>query len=623
LFTDADRAYIFDYDWENDICNNTYEWCREGITPQLDELQGVPLSILPEWVNTHKKGDIMYIKDVCSLPEDNGTRQVLEPQEVKSLIALPLMKGKECIGFVGFDSVRHHHEYSFIEKMLLSVFAEMLVNIRIRTILEENLIKEKIRAESANRAKSEFLANMSHEIRTPMNSILGFSEVLLNSVAEPKHKSYLNTILNSGKTLLSLINDILDLSKIEAGRLEISPEPVDLKVVLYEMQQIFTQKVEEKNIDFFVEIDEKIPSNITIDEIRLRQILLNLIGNAVKFTSSGFVKVIAERRTLHNGIIDLSISVVDSGIGIPKVDQQRIFESFSQQSGQDSRKYGGTGLGLAITKRLCELMDGEITLESEINKGSKFTVTFKNVKSSDEVIVNDYGYEWDENRIDFKPTKVLIVDDIPHNRNLVLSYLEGSNLTLYEAENGEIAINNAKEYMPDLILMDIRMPGINGYQATEILKNDEKTQKVPVIALTASTMHSETDKINELFDGYLRKPIQKQHLVNEMAKFLEHEILDDEEYKEKIVQKEEIIEDVISDEMKTAFGAKFFEKMDYLKDVMIIDEVNDFADAIVQFAEENELRSVKSLAEELKNSVAEFEFDKIADDFRKLTEIFE
>jgi PAS domain S-box-containing protein len=577
LFTDADRAYIFDYDWENDVCNNTYEWCREGITPQLDELQGVPLAMLTEWVNTHKKGEIMYIQDVNSLPEEDGTRQILEPQDVKSLIALPLMKGKECIGFVGFDSVRHHHEYSFVEKMLLSVFAEMLVNIRIRTILENNLIKEKIRAESANRAKSEFLANMSHEIRTPMNSILGFSEVMLNSVSDQKHKGYLNTILNSGKTLLSLINDILDLSKIEAGRLEISAEPVDLKVVLFEMQQIFAQKAEEKNIDLFFEIEEGIPSNITIDEIRLRQILLNLIGNAVKFTSSGFVKVIAFGDCKNNSFIDLHISVIDSGIGIPEADQKRIFDSFSQQAGQDSRKYGGTGLGLAITKRLCELMDGKISLVSQVNKGSKFTVTFQNVKCSDDVIVDDRGFEWDEDRIDFKPAKVLIVDDIPHNRNLVLSYLENYNLTMYEAENGEIAINIGKEYMPDLILMDIRMPGMNGYQATEILKSDKATQKIPVIALTASTMHSETDMINELFDGYLRKPIQKQHLVNEMAKFLTHDILEGEEFKEKAIEIEEVIEDVISEEVKSSFRGKFFDKIDYLKDVMIIDEVNDLS----------------------------------------------
>jgi PAS domain S-box-containing protein len=624
LYTNADRAYIFDYDWDNNVCNNTYEWCREGITPQIDELQLVPLTLLPEWIKAHKKGEILFVHDVESLPDDSGTRQVLEPQGIKSLIALPMMQGKECIGFVGFDSVIRHYEYSNVEKMLLTVFAEMLVNLRIRSNLESNLIKEKIRAESANKAESEFLANMSHEIRTPMNSILGFSEVMLNSVTDEKYKSYLQTILSSGKTLLSLINDILDLSKIEAGRLEIIPEPVNLRVILYEMQQIFTQKADNKNIDLILEIDDDIPSNIIIDEIRLRQILLNLMGNAIKFTHAGYVKVTAEKFNESQGKIDLSISVIDTGIGIPEQHHERIFESFSQQSGQDSRKYGGTGLGLSITKRLCELMGGKITLESHANEGSRFSIFFSDIKYSDDVLKSEDDYLWEEDSIIFKRATVLIVDDVLQNRELVMSYLSTYDLVLYEAGNGEIAINSAIEYLPDLILMDIRMPGMNGYQATEELKANHKTSTIPVIALTASSMQSETEKINTLFDGYLRKPIKKKELVNEIAKFIEHDIIDTKingEIKPE-PQTDMIIPESLSDKLKGAFIEQFSEKMNYLKDVMIIDEIIEFADEVIKFSEDNQLSFLKIIAEDLKHSIAEFDFDQIGNNFDKIKKIF-
>ena len=368
-------------------------------------------------------------------------------------------------------------------------------DITERKEMERRIIKEKEKAEQANRAKSEFLANMSHEIRTPMNSILGFSEVMLNTTTDEKNKSYLKTILSSGKTLLTLINDILDLSKIEAGRMQISPEPVSVRCVINEMKQIFKQKTDEKNLDFIVEIDDDLPGNITIDEVRLRQILLNLIGNAVKFTSEGYVKTEVTLLNESNGIIDFEIAVIDTGIGIAENDKKQIFDSFSQQSGQDAKRYGGTGLGLAITKRLCELMNGRIDMESKLGKGSKFVVSFRNIKYSSQKISEEDADEWNEENVDFLGANVLIVDDVPHNRDLIVSYLESYDLKINTADNGKMSVDLAMDLMPDLILMDIRMPGLNGYEATEIIKSNKKTKHIPIIALTASTTQTKKERI--------------------------------------------------------------------------------------------------------------------------------
>ena len=218
-----------------------------------------------------------------------------------------------------------------------------------RQQIEAQLQQAKEKADSANRAKSEFLANMSHEIRTPMNAVLGFSDILATKITDKQHKSYLNSIQTAGKSLLTLINDILDLSKIEAGRLDIQYEPVQPLVFFTELQQIFSQSMAEKHLKLIIELDENLPKALLLDETRLRQVLLNLIGNAIKFTDSGYVKLCADKIYTENDHVDLILAVEDSGIGIPADQQALIFESFKQQDGQSTRQYGGTGLGLAIT----------------------------------------------------------------------------------------------------------------------------------------------------------------------------------------------------------------------------------------------------------------------------------
>lgn len=258
-----------------------------------------------------------------------------------------------------------------------------------------NLIRAKVESEQANRAKSEFLANISHEIRTPLNSILGFAELLKDiSPEHPKYQDYLEGILVGGNNLLQLINDILDMSKIEAGRLDVNPEIVDIRKIIREIEYIFSLKIKEKGLDFLVEISDAVPHFIYIDEIRLRQVMFNLVGNAVKFTETGAIKISIDCVREDENYCDLYLIVEDTGIGIPESQQQIIFEPFRQREGQNARKYGGTGLGLTITKRLLEMMNGRIELQSEESAGSKFTVIFDDIligidTDAIEVDVND------------------------------------------------------------------------------------------------------------------------------------------------------------------------------------------------------------------------------------------
>ncbi len=248
-------------------------------------------------------------------------------------------------------------------------------------------------SKEAETTKSEFLANMSHEIRTPMNSILGFSEILLDKTDDPEMKSLLLNIKSSGKALLTLINDILDLSKIEAGKLELQPEPVNIVGILNEVRQIFFHKLQDKGIDFKSDVSSGIPAELLLDEVRIRQILINLVGNAIKFTSHGYVKVSLYckdedvEKNSHDPVKTDSVSIIfeveDTGIGISKDQQELIFENFQQQNGQKSRKYSGSGLGLAITKKLVRMMNGELSIKSEPGRGSSFRVVLFDVKVVD------------------------------------------------------------------------------------------------------------------------------------------------------------------------------------------------------------------------------------------------
>ena len=426
-------------------------------------------------------------------------------------------------------------DYALVWKIILISLLVILVvsywnrklsrEIDLRKKAESELVKAMEKAESATKAKSEFLANMSHEIRTPMNAILGFSDLLRKTSLSNTQESYLNTIRSGGETLLNIINDILDISKIEANKLDINKNYFDLYSLIFELKQFFKDKLESKNLEFLIENQQDLPRIIFMDELRMRQIFFNLISNAIKFTDKGYVKVITSFSGRDNDKIDMRIIIEDTGTGIKIEDRERIFDAFEQAgTTARSKKFQGTGLGLAITKKLVLLMDGNITVDSEFGKGSKFILDFNGVLTDADSSSMKKGSGKKDEDVTFCGAKVLIADDIESNRLLLKEICREMGMETLEAENGRQALDIIKLHVPDLILMDVRMPEMDGYEAVEIIKNDPSLRNIPVIAVTASVMSSDKAMINKArFDGYIRKPVILRELTDNLKKFLKHE----------------------------------------------------------------------------------------------------
>lgn len=487
------------------------------------------------------------------------------------------------------------------------------------------LTATKEKAEAATRAKSEFLANMSHEIRTPLNAVTGFSELLSSLVTDPKQKNYLEAIKTAGKSLLTLINDILDLTKIEANKLVINYGLVKPRMILTEIEQIFKVKVDNKNIEFSIEVDDGLPAILIIDETRLRQILLNLVGNAVKFTEKGYIKLSAKVLKAHSDkqIVDVRIAVEDSGIGISENGTRHIFDPFQQQDELDSRKYGGTGLGLAICKRLVEAMDGRIYVSSTENKGSTFAVILENVGYM--AAVNDQSssvFRGDIKEIVFDQARVLVVDDIPSNRNLLREMLNKVNLDVMTAVNGEEALILLGEHNFDLIIMDIRMPVMDGIEANIQIKANPDTKDIPVIALTASAKSEDKETILQRgFDRYLTKPFKMNNLLTEIAQYLSYH----PKQKALPVNINQSPEAVESQKVNADLAAFLTEEMlhrcSLIERTMVIDEVEQFAKDVQKIGLDNEVEQLISFGRDLNSSVQIFDIGEIKEKLRQFPDI--
>jgi two-component system sensor histidine kinase EvgS len=392
--------------------------------------------------------------------------------------------------------------------------------------LELRVSERTTQADAANKAKSEFLANMSHEIRTPMNAVLGYAELLSSMIEDKTQRNYIESIKSSGRSLLTLINDILDLSKIEAGKLDLQFEFVNSYSFFSEFEQIFSLKLSEKGLKYRLEIFSGTPAGIYIDEARLRQIILNLIGNAIKFTEKGSIRlnVFAENPRIitvssdkTEEYIDLIIEVIDTGIGISRDMQEDVFNPFIQVEGHNVKKYGGTGLGLAITQRLVSLMNGTIELHSKLKKGSSFKILIPDVS-----YLRDFNKRIEEIHLDtqdiiFEKATIIVADDVDHNRKYLIDALRKTKIEIIEAQNGQEAFYLAKKVVPDLIITDIRMPIMDGFDLLTRLKGNKALKHIPVIAYSASVMKAQRDRIRESqFTGLLIKPVKIAELYIEL-----------------------------------------------------------------------------------------------------------
>jgi len=449
-------------------------------------------------------------------------------------------------------------------------------------------------AERANRSKSQFLANMSHEIRTPMNAIIGFTELLGEQVHEPKLRSYVKTIQSSGHTLLTLINDILDLSKIEAGKIRIQNRQTDLKALCSEMRDIFSVQLNKKGLEFFIEIGDNVPERIMI-----------------KFTETGYIslRISADMKKDDAEHASLNVSVADTGIGIPSDQLERIFEVFEQREGQDNRKFGGTGLGLAISKRLSEVMGGNINVISN-KSGTVFTIHFDAIP-----VINTSSFPYEtssengkENIFTFEHATILVVDDVEENIRLIENIFENTSIEVLSAYNGKEALDICKNKTIDLVLMDLHMPIMDGYIATQKLK---KFKNIPVIALTASLMdRDEYNKLKTYFDGYLRKPLLKQRLFQEMSRFLTHTVTSSTPSHETIFS---ISEDIL-EHRESIVNALHSQTAPLYKNIVKsnnMNEIRQFAVTLQKIAIAYEVTALQKYADSLTDAIDAFDIKQI------------
>lgn len=418
--------------------------------------------------------------------------------------------------------------------VLIIFVGSLLVNTIYKKseAIQNELEAEKERAEKASNAKSDFLASMSHEIRTPINSVLGMNEMILRETSEMNIREYANNIKTSGYTLLSLINDILDFSKIASGKLSLNESEYETRSIFNDLIIMFDMKAKSKGIQFKVDIDSTFPEKLYGDEIRLKQVITNILSNAIKYTNDGFVAFSLKTLGTNDGVITFRVSVQDTGIGIKKEDLNKLFESFQRLDEKKNKNIEGTGLGMAITKQILDLMNSNLQVVSEYGKGSVFSFILQQKiidqkpigEFNDMQSVKNQGSDY-TNRFIAPNAKVLLVDDVEMNLKVALSLMKNLKMSIDTALSGKEAIEKCKNTQYDLILMDYMMPEMDGIECTEKIRSDVYGYAfTPIIALTAdAVVGAKTKFTNAGMQDYITKPINIDRLEQSLAKWLPKE----------------------------------------------------------------------------------------------------
>lgn len=633
-FIGADRVYIFNYDFVNQVTNNTYEWCASEITPEIDNLQNSPIDNISLWLDKHKLGKEFYVYDVSALPDEgeNCLKRILEPQGIKSIITVPIIDGYELIGFVGFDFVRRLHQYTVNDKTLLFIFAQLLVSVKKRIEYATKLTLAVEEAELATKIKSEFLANMSHEIRTPLNSIIGFTNLLTNTPLNEIQKEYLQYANSSATVLLKIINEILDFSKIEANKVELDIIKTDVIDLINSIYNIFKYNALNKELEFLLEIDPNTPKYAFFDPFRLKQILTNLLDNGIKFTQKGYVKLKLVFNKIDENSGEFIFFVIDSGIGISEDQKDKLFRAFSQADTSTTRKFGGTGLGLIISNLLVQKMGSQIQLESRPEYGSTFYLSLKtrylNDSNSTIQSSNDTNGNIPDNNTDFlsdKRVTILIAEDINLNmvllKSIILNHFPNSEVI--EAKNGIEALEYTLNKKVDIILMDIQMPELDGIEVTKEIRKLElkKDCHIPIIALTAGSIQSEYDKcIKAGMDDFLTKPIDKELLLLTLKKHLNLNGREDSLY-ERIIDKVGKTKSFNKDRLLQQVGnnLKIYDEVIKLS----IDNITTYIEELKSAIHSNSSLDIKKKSHKIKGSSASVTLDRLSLIAKFIEEYFE
>lgn len=528
-FFNIDRIGIFQPSPDGSYLSNTYEHCAKGVESIRDQLQQIPMKRGEAVKESWKPSEVeaLILKTASSEKKEGECAY-------RSLMVVSMISNGKNIGFFYFDAGCRGRDWSEEDLSQIKFLAEIISNAISKKELTKNLMEARERADAANKAKSQFVSNMSHEIRTPLNGVVGFSELMKNTDMTSEQQEYLSYISSSAKNLLALVNDILDLSKIEAGKMEIRLEPASIEEICKMTVDSVRHAAYTKGLRLIIDIHPSLSELIVeTDPDRLRQVLLNLMGNAVKFTQKGQVTLTVEplRSIEPNGQSHLHFQVQDTGPGINKKDQERLFEDFYQVSDRQAGKQEGTGLGLAISRRILNMMNSQLQLDSQPGEGSTFSFSLKvtvldqpSIKAEKRTSSLSPLKESDSHHWRNKAHKIMIVEDNPINQKLIRILLSQSlpQAKITTAENGLEAIVQYESAPPDLILMDLLMPEMDGLQATKRIRQAETDGKrIPIIALTAAAESQDMKRSYDAgMDGYLTKPVVLEDLIEELEKWL-------------------------------------------------------------------------------------------------------
>ena len=523
----AGRAYLFFYDFAAETASCAHEWCARGTRPEITSRQNVPFAYCPSWVAAHRLGQPFLVSRAADLPPESGLRQQLDREGVRSLVTLPLMQDSTCLGFVGFDDLRQERVWRSEEINLLRVLAELYSHFRARVAaeratreLQQRLMLARDEAQAAAQAKSLFLANMSHEIRTPLNAILGYAQIMEHDGRNSANSARLSAITRSGEHLLTLINDLLELVRLDVRAIIPAVEDFDFYRMVEDVRLMFDRGLESPALTLSIHHAAGVPQYIRTDPGKLRQILVNLVGNAFKFTRQGGVRITtAPLASDDQGRLVVAVDVEDTGCGISADETEHIFDAFEQS--ESGRKSGtGTGLGLHLSRRYARALGGDVTCTSQPGNGSCFRVTFQAHPSQAGNVPLGHAGRARCCAPGQPACLVLVVDDDSANRDMLSMMLSAVGF-IVEVADGAMAALRRLCHGPDvtLVLMDKRMPEMDGYEAIRRIRELPGGHELAVLVVTASGFSEERDLARDAgADGYIAKPVRRGDLLDEISR---------------------------------------------------------------------------------------------------------